>query len=404
MTALTYYVDTGGADTNSGTTSGTSPLANGTAATRSGAVYTLDGSPDLSGVTANVDTIHIVGETSGRGADGTIFEITAVDDGADTVTVDPTPTGGTSGLTWAIGGAFATIDKSMSVVAAGDKVWVKASGNYNEVANVDTAGTLAAPIMFEGYTSTTGDNGKVTIDGQSTRANCITSSVSTSAYYIFANFIFTGATSVGCYLNLQDATKFINCEFNNNGGDGCFGDNSILFVNCLFNGNTGNGCDVDVDVRLVGCIAQGNAGPQFKADNFSVIYRCLVYNTAATGPAIDVAAGEAFIGNTVDGEGSATSDGVWLDAIGYATAIDNIVYDWDEGFKLSASFDETTSVIGYNLMNSNTTNYSYSDTHGTTGYQDVTAAPDFVDEAGDNYKLNAASPARNAGLKPGGLT
>src|SRR5210317_2245162 len=100
MTALVYYVDTGGADTNSGTSAGTSPIANGTAATRSTNVYTLDGSPDLSGVTPNVDAIHIVGETSGRGFDGTLFEITAVDDTGKTVTVDPTPTGGTSGLTW----------------------------------------------------------------------------------------------------------------------------------------------------------------------------------------------------------------------------------------------------------------------------------------------------------------
>jgi hypothetical protein len=297
-----------------------------------------------------------------------------------------------AGTSEGAGNAWATIDHAFSTVAAGDKVWVKASGNYNEVANIDTGGGPTTPIMFEGYTSTTGDNGKVTIDGQSTRANCITTSISTSAYFIFANFIFTGATSIGCYLNLQDATKFMNCEFNNNGGDGCFGDNSITFVNCSFNNNTGNGCDVDSAVRLVGCIAQGNAGPQFKADNFDLIYKCLVYNTASTGVAIDANSGEAFIGNTVDGEGSATSDGVWLDGIAYATAIDNIVYDWDEGFRLNASFDEALSFIGYNLMNSNTTNYSQSDTHGTTGYQDVNSAPAFTDEAIDS------------GISPGGIT
>ena len=84
--AITFYVDgTSGSDNNSGSTTGT-PLT-GTAATRSAAVYTLDGTPDLSGVTVNEDTIRINGETSGNGSTGDIFTITAVDDGADTVTV-----------------------------------------------------------------------------------------------------------------------------------------------------------------------------------------------------------------------------------------------------------------------------------------------------------------------------
>ena len=66
MTNLVLYTyNTTGADTNSGSSEG-SAKANGTAATRAAAVYTLDGSPDLSGVVDNQDTIHIVGETSGR--------------------------------------------------------------------------------------------------------------------------------------------------------------------------------------------------------------------------------------------------------------------------------------------------------------------------------------------------
>lgn len=55
------------------------------------------------------------------------------------------------------GNAWKTIDKAMNTVAAGDKVWVKASANYTELVTIDTVGSIAAPIVFEGYTSTTGD-------------------------------------------------------------------------------------------------------------------------------------------------------------------------------------------------------------------------------------------------------
>ena len=67
-----------------------------------------------------------------------------------------------AGTSEGAGNAWATIDKAMNTVAAGDKVWVKASGTYDENGNIDTAGSLLSPIEFEGYSSTTGDNGKVT--------------------------------------------------------------------------------------------------------------------------------------------------------------------------------------------------------------------------------------------------
>ena len=68
------------------------------------------------------------------------------------------------------GTAWKTIDKAMNTVAAGDKVWIEDTATYNETATIDTAGTAASPIEFEGYNTTTGDDGQITIDGQSTRA------------------------------------------------------------------------------------------------------------------------------------------------------------------------------------------------------------------------------------------
>ena len=97
---------------------------------------------------------------------------------------------GNDGLAEGSSNAWATIDKAMNTVIAGDKVWVKATGNYNELATIDTAGTSSLNIVFEGYTSTTGDNGKVTIDAQSTRASCIADATGVGTHYVFKNFIF----------------------------------------------------------------------------------------------------------------------------------------------------------------------------------------------------------------------
>ena len=403
MTALVYYTDTGGADTNSGTTSGTSPLANGTAATRATNVYTLDGSPDLSGVTANQDTIHIVGETSGRGNDGTLFEITAVDDGADTVTVSPTPTGGTSGLTWAIGGAFATIDKAMSVVDAGDKVWMKATANYNETVTIDTVGTQADQIVFEGYTTTPGDNGKITIDGQSTRANCVTGST-TSTYYVFKNIIVTGATSIGWKTSTPDSLCFINCEFHNNGNHGLQGDNNYSFINCESYNNSQYGIDVDINCYACGCFFHGNANYQYYSSGTYGFYKNVVYNPGnGNGVYIASQIGQHVLQNTFDGDNTGATAILANNAA--CLFMDNIVYDWTTGWSNNATPTLGSNVCGWNLFNSNT-NDLLNDTTSKEyiAISHVTSAPSFTDEAGDDYTLGASSPAIDAGLQPGGIT
>jgi len=82
--------------------------------------------------------------------------------------------------------AFLTIDKAMNTVAAGDKVFVKGDGTYSEDAVIDTVGTKTTPIVFEGYTTTTGDNGKATM---SATTNCISTALG-AIFYLFLNFKF----------------------------------------------------------------------------------------------------------------------------------------------------------------------------------------------------------------------
>jgi hypothetical protein len=317
----------------------------------------------------------------------------------DTVLGDDANAGTAEGA----GNAWATIDHAMNTVAAGDKVWVKASGNYNETATMDTLGTLSSAIVFEGYTSTTGDNGKVTIDGQSTRASCITSALA-GANYVYKNFIFTGATSHAVSMTPTDNCMFFNCEFTSNGGRGCIGDNTITFVCCEFTNNTNEGIFVDSAAAAVGCIFSGNASSQVRMLGCTVFYKNVVYNTASSGLGADLN-GATFVGmNTLDGEGG-TNIGIKNESApgSQSVLVDNIIYDWGTGVDAPASPNTAFSFWGFNLLNSNST-ADYDTSNEMYGIQDVTAAPAFTDEANDDYTLDSASPAKNAGIQPGGIT
>lgn len=89
---------------------GPATALSGTSASFTGSVVTLDGSPDLSGVATDGSHVLWLQTTTGR----QFFTINAVDDGADTVTLDDAPAGTATGLTWGIGGKRKTLDNADS--------------------------------------------------------------------------------------------------------------------------------------------------------------------------------------------------------------------------------------------------------------------------------------------------
>lgn len=400
-----FYVDNAnGSDAFSGSSESHTADLTGTAATRSTNVYTLDGSPDLSGIIDGVDTIAIVGETSGQGSLGsTIFLITAHDDGADTVTVSPTPLGGVSGLTWSIGGAFATIGMAVNnAVLAGDYVYIQSGTIYTETAiSTLVSGTAQAPIHIVGYTTTIADEGKVTITPAS--GNCWNQASGT--HIVHRNTKFNNGAAIGYDGNNTDIRVFINCEFSGNSGIGVFGDNNYQFMNCLIRNNGGLGADTDASPNLVGCIVSGNTG--IAVTGFGGVCYRTVFHDGDPG-SVNLAGSNmnAVIGNTFDGEGGATIDGVTVAGAASLVMVDNIFHDlatavlWD-----SINLPNGTLSVGYNLMNSNSVaDYESQGGYDDIGYRDVIAAPDFTNEAGDDYTLGDASPAIDAGVQPGGVT
>jgi len=399
MAITALYVDgSAGADTNGGSSEGAAIVSGASADTDGTTTVSLaDDTPDLSGVSVG-DSIFLAAETSGgQGNDSEVFEITAVDDGADTVTVTPTP-GTNANQSWAIGGAFATIDHAMNVVAAGDHVNVKASATYAELATIVTAGTATAPIVFTGYTASVGDGGQASIGG-ATGAHGITSSVASGQHYAFYNIRITDCSSDGWQLNTRNHLAFINCRADQC-TNGFIAEDFCKFLACEADNNSAKGISWDTDCCMYGCVSHTNGDSPFDF-NKGVIVNCLAYGLGAGDYGFEASNSTFYwiIGNTVDGEGAATTRGFSIGSGGTPQMqmfIGNIAYDCATGAHHNRDFKEDL-VSAYNLVNSNTANYSGMETF--VGEQ--TGAPAFTDEAGNDYRPGSGSAAKANGVDAG---
>lgn len=301
------------------------------------------------------------------------------------------------------GNAWKTIDKAMNTVAAGEKVWVKATGTYVEIPTIDTAGTNTSPIVFEGYSSTTGDDGQVTISSGSTTN--LSATLSLGVYYIFKNFIFDGGSGNACDPGGADVIMFVNCKFTNGGQDGLGGTGTNwMAFNCEFTNNTFFGYDNNsTSNSTVGNIFSGNGFGAVRMTQVTVLfYKNLLFDNG-TGIAADLNGCHASVSNTIDGENTSTV-GIDIDSDStYPIVVDNIIYDCGTGVEFSSALWNATVFAGYNLLNSNTNDYVNAGGAEMVGWMDVTSAPGFTDEANDDYTLGDTSPAIDAGMQPGNV-
>lgn len=324
--------------------------------------------------------------------------------------VDSAATGTADGLSEA--NAFTTIDAAMNIMATAGAgphtVYVKATATYDENGNIDTAGSNTAVITFEGYTTTTGDNGKVTWTNSSGSALTDTPA---GSYYVFKNFKFNGCSSSG--VAVASYLAFINCEFTSNGGAGYAGAASYtVFLNCIFANNTSQGFSStnSTRARFLGCIAYGNGNENIKNSGVDTLfYKCVSYAPAAGNDVIyNNADFSITLGCTIDGDGT-TGSCFDANTENQSVLTDCILYDASVGVTQNDSGGTINwqSVFSYNLVNS-LTNVYYTGSAALTGpligIGDVTGAPAFTDEAGDDYRLGEGSPAIGSGVVPGGIT
>ena len=313
---------------------------------------------------------------------------------------------GNAGTSEGAGNAWATIDHAMNTVVADDKVFVKASATYAENATIDTAGGFGTPIVFEGYTSTPGDHGLVTHNAGASSA-CITSAATSGVHYIFLNFDWNGSTGTASCVDAANADNmtFVNCKAHNSSVYGFNVDQTCMFMNCEVYSNTFYGISCDVNSKAIGCIAHSNGWEQFNcAGDWKILYKCVAYNPGSGRDLIRAQGNditEGVIACTLDGDNDGSCVGIEATNESDALFIDNIVYDCATGMDLGSTFYETAGgIVCHNLVNSNTTDYSVA-SEELIGHKDVTGAPAFTDEAGDDYTLGDGSPAIDAGITPG---
>ncbi len=310
---------------------------------------------------------------------------------------DATGSDGDDGLSE--GNAWATIDKAMDTVAAGDKVWVKADGVYIESVEIDTVGTSSSTIEFEGYTSSTGDGGKAIISADGISANCLSDTLGdVSAFYVFKNFICEEATTANVSISLREVI-FKNCQFNNSSGAGCVCTTSaaVFFENCSFFSNSGIGLNASGIAVIIGCRFTSNSTVGIETGAFTSVFNCVFRSNGAD--AINCLGGDGtyvlILGCTIDGDGKDTNTGIDLGSSSWkrAMVVNNIVYDCVSG--IDSAGQGTFFISRNNLLNNNTTAYPGSRFQTFEG--EVVSAPQFEDEAGSDYSLGSASPARGAG-------
>ncbi len=238
-------------------------------------------------------------------------------------TGNDTDNGSTEALAWL------TIDKAMNTVAAGDKVWVKADGTYSGNATIDTPGTVGSEIVFEGYTTTTGDGGQATMLGVLLEGAL----PGDLALYVFKNMIFD-ADGNNRAVNLGTTTDITwrNCKFTNGTLEGITADKINVFYDCEFHDNSAICTKVKFGGAFINCKFYNNGTIGLDPAGQYTCYNCIFFSNgtyAIDGPD-DPDHTSVVINCTFDGDGKDTTKGIYNNAAiagGSTIAVNNIVYD-----------------------------------------------------------------------------
>lgn len=292
-------------------------------------------------------------------------------------------------------GPWATIDKAMNNIGAADDthVFVRAEAAYVESPSIDTAVTsVVQTACFEGYTTTLGDDGKITVTGQ------LVDSIGTRVHYCFKNIIFDANSANANAVSLTSyQIMFRKCEFINATSNGAVCAHATWFWDCDFNDNAGDGISCSTLGCFFTCRFYRNTLSAIDCNSTALCWNCTFFSNGSH--AIDAGPlneqNVICINCTVDGDGKDTLNAITKGTAtrGMVAIINTIIYDCTTGD--DAAHQDRDLLIN-NLYNSNTADHSGtgSDQEGT--FQ--TGAPDFVNEAGGtDYTLNSGSPAVGAG-------
>ena len=305
--------------------------------------------------------------------------------GASIIYVDIDATGNNDGTSWV--NAYASLSSAISSASAGDEVWV-AEGAYGPIRLKDGVVVRGGFAGTESSASASDpDAHRTYISGGGTSRAVVSMNNDSSAmlrgFYITEGFVDIPDTGGGLYLENSNA-MFIRCIFTRNrsvplGGAAAIWGGSPTFVNCQFYDNDGGWAAGAVFNRR-------SASPTF--------VNCLfAKNRAEEAGAVSVLTGAAtFINCTIaDNKATIGKAGALFDSPGEAVFRNCILWN-------NASPVEGTSQIYDDPRAGGSTTVANSNVQGGwAGTGNLDSDPLFIDAANGEYRLQAASPCRDAG-------
>jgi len=348
------------------------------------------------------DVGNLINISAGASWTTGFYQIVSVSSGAATLDRSPAATS-TTGGTYAVGGALATLGALASAYAAGNTVYVKASGTLTITS---TIGTLNAAITVIGYTSTRGDNGQATITTSTNSVAIFT--LGNVAAYAFLNLIMSStAGTPGPAFAPANASYAMQLYLTNCVVNGCSTLNTmeanginfapLILDSCEIKNCTSHGVDYSYNnesVFILGCYIHDNGGNGINAfqggSSFLVVERTVVKgNTAGIGNSGSASGivmqlvNCAFINNSSDG----------IQVRDYSAFIAwNCIVDSNGGYGINAP----ATAPGFSDVRSpafwNNTSGQYTNIAAPTGSVTLTGDA-FVNRSAGNFSLNSTAGA-----------
>ena len=318
--------------------------------------------------------------------------------------------------------AWATLQKMADTMVAGDLGLVASDGVHAPTSTVDldiNAGTPSNPIEWRGAGPLGEDDGSiVTLNGASVSPvgaimrTGVVPMVSSNVW--FEGFRFTAGANRNWWVdNNQRGLQFKRCRFDNAVADGfLFNEPNgyVLFIDCEFDNNGGDGIGVQTGasgrIFLVNCLIHDNASHGIDRIISLTMDYCWVYKNGGAGinelldnPDVQVT-NCVFDGNTGDGciISATTNTGLMM-------FFNNMITN-NGGFGVTHEGNEMMGLIGNNLFFNNTEGEVSFDGIAEAAIADfnhfgtsVDADPLYKDtgDGTEDYRTDAAGPGFEAG-------
>ncbi len=307
--------------------------------------------------------------------------------------------------------AFKTVSKAFNTAVAGDTVYVGA-GSYSEAFTSPASGTATNRLSFLADTSgvKTGDAGTVTLTYWTTNVLLLNG----KNYVTFSGFVISGAQTSVSFQNSSNCVMSGCTVQSFSSGGVSLANSSVLLSGCTIQSGSGDGITAGAGSTLTvtgGTIKScTNAITVASASATATVDGVLL--TSCGGAGVRVTAGNAQVSNCVMSSlnlgmsFAGTTGSIWNCTIvsngngiqvtaGTLTVKNNITTQVGTALSRTAG----TVVHGYNLYYNNGTNYS-----GIAAAPgDKVGNPLFV-ASGSNYRLQATSPAKDAGTDASSVT